>query len=295
MFLIFILCNKIIILGQYLRIMNQEQKDYISLLNSSSVNDILIKKTGWEEISLHAHMHEKYQIIYTLSGTLHIQIEDDSYFVPEKHIAWIPDNVVHEINSNNRQVSLVIFYFSPVWQPENIRTSSFCIYNTNSVIGENIKYLASCGDCIKGDEKRVLFDFAISFFNLLPALSYKVDFLLKTMSIPNDHRLYPILCYMREHAFRNLKIEQVAAEFNVSVRNLSRLLHNSGIRFNTFINRHRVNRAIELFSDGGMTMQQIAYETGFSTPNNFNRVFKQITGTSPGLYEKGVEENKKQP
>ena len=39
--------------------------------------------------------------------------------------------------------------------------------------------------------------------------------------------------------------------------------------------------------------QQIAYETGFSTPNNFNRVFKQVTGTSPGLYEKGVIDNKK--
>lgn len=54
-----------------------------------------------------------------------------------------------------------------------------------------------------------------------------------------------------------------------------------------------VNRAIELFSDGGKTMKQIAYETGFSTPNNFNRVFRQITGTSPSLYEKGVADNKK--
>lgn len=273
--------------------MNQEQINYIDFLNSSSDFDILIKKTGWEEVSLHAHEHKKYQIIYTLSGTLHIQIENDSYFVPEKHIAWIPDNVVHEINSNNRQVSLVIFYFSPIWQSEKIRTSSFCIYNSNSVICENIKYLASCGNCIDGNENGVLFDFAISFFNLLPILSYKVDFLLKTMSIPNDHRLYPVLCYMREHAFRNLKIDQVAAEFNISVRNLSRLLHDSGIRFNSFINRHRVNRAIELFSDGGKTMQQIAYETGFSTPNNFNRVFRQITGTSPSLYEKGVADNKK--
>lgn len=37
--------------------MNQEQKDYIKLLNSSSENDILIKKTGWGEISLHANVH----------------------------------------------------------------------------------------------------------------------------------------------------------------------------------------------------------------------------------------------
>lgn len=266
--------------------MNQEQRDYIDLLNSYSENDILIKKTGWEEISLHSHEHNKSQIIYTLSGTLHIQIDNDSYFVPEKHIAWIPEKMVHEINSNNRQASLVIFYISPSWFYSDESLSSFCIFSSNSVIGENIRFLSSGGNIIKFEENKVLFNFAISFFNLLPTLNYKVDFLLKTMSIPNDHRLYPILCYMREHAFENLKIEQVAAEFKISVRNLSRLLHNSGIRYNSFLNRHRINRAIELFSDGGKTMQQIAYDTGFSTPNNFNRVFKQVTGTSPRLYEK---------
>ena len=271
--------------------MNQEQKDYISTLNSFSVDNILVKKTGWEEIFLHSHSHDKLQIIYTLSGTLHIHIGDGSYFLPEKHIAWIPGDVVHEINSNNRQVSLVIFYFSPCWNSGRGMVSSFSIYNSNSVIGENIRYLASHGDRINAEEQKELFDFAVAFFNLLPSLSYKVDFLLKTMSIPNDHRLYPVLCYMREHALERLKIEQVAEEFNISVRNLSRLLHNSGIRFSSFLNHQRIFRAIELFSDGGMTMQQIAYETGFSTPNNFNRVFKQITGTSPGLYEKTVSDN----
>ena len=32
------------------------------------------------------------------------------------------------------------------------------------------------------------------------------------------------------------------------------------------------------------TIQEIAYEVGFNTPNNFNRIFKQITGTSPRVY-----------
>ena len=51
---------------------------------------ILIKKTGWEEVNLPGHVHGKCQIIYTLAGTLHVEIGSESYFVPEKHIAWIP-------------------------------------------------------------------------------------------------------------------------------------------------------------------------------------------------------------
>lgn len=35
--------------------MNQEQKAYISLINESSEESIVIKKTGWEEISLSVH------------------------------------------------------------------------------------------------------------------------------------------------------------------------------------------------------------------------------------------------
>ena len=46
-------------------------------------------------------------------------------------------------------------------------------------------------------------------------------------------------------------------------------------------------RAIELFADGGRTLQQVAYEVEYSTPNHFNRVFKQVTGVSPSTFFRG--------
>ncbi|WP_302462784.1 hypothetical protein [Phocaeicola plebeius] len=52
---------------------------YISLIKQTSKETIRIKKTGWEEIKLPGHAHEKCQIIYTLSGTLHVQIGSTSY------------------------------------------------------------------------------------------------------------------------------------------------------------------------------------------------------------------------
>lgn len=107
---------------------------------------------------------------------------------------------------------------------------------------------------------------------------------LKILVVPNDMRLHPILDYMMEHLGDGLRIDRVAAEFGFSVRNLSRLLHASGIRFADYMNHQRVVRAIELFSDGGKTLQQVAYEAGFSTPNHFNRVFRQVTGMSPGVF-----------
>lgn len=267
--------------------MNAEQHEYISLINRSAPDDILIKKTGWEEINLIQHTHKKYQIIYTLSGTLHVETEGVNYFVPEKHIAWIPENASHKVSSNSRQVSLIIFYVSLHTLPSDGK-SRFSIYSTNPVIAENLKFIASKGELITRDRQAGLYNFALSFFNLLPQMTPDTDFLLKTLVIPNDSRLHPILDYITMHIQDNLTMEQVASCYNLSVRNLSRLFNASGIHFSSYVNHLRITRAIELLTDGESTVQEIAYRVGFNTPNNFNRVFKQVTGKSPKAYIRGI-------
>lgn len=119
-------------------------------------------------------------------------------------------------------------------------------------------------------------------------MSPGADVLLKTLVIPNDSRLHPILDYIVEHIHEELNMEQIASQYNLSVRNLSRLFHTSGLHFSSYVNHLRITRAIELLTDGEYTVQEIAYRVGFNTPNNFNRVFKQITGKSPKAYITGI-------
>lgn len=267
--------------------MNTEQQEYISLINRSTHDDILIKKTGWEAINFQEHAHEKFQIIYTLSGTLHVETGGVNYFVPEKHIAWIPEKASHKLSSNSRQVSLIIFYINLNITPDDGK-NRFSIYSTNGIIAENLKFIASKGKVITRGKQTDLYNFALSFFNLLPQMTLGADFLLKTLVIPNDSRLHPILNYITEHIHEDLNMEQIASQYNLSVRNLSRLFNTSGIHFSSYVNHLRITRAIELLTDGDNTVQEVAYKVGFNTPNNFNRVFKQVTGKSPKTYIKGI-------
>lgn len=263
-----------------------QQDKYIDFVNRTLDKEIFIRKTGKKEINMVAHAHEKYQIVYTFMGTIHVQIEGTSYFVPEKHIAWIPSRMVHEISSNNRQVSLVIFYMVLGEVADEDVKRQFAIYNTNTMIAGNLKFIASKGPMINGEQEASLFDFSLAFFRLLPLVVPKSEILLKTLVIPNDPRLLPILDYMKNHVCESLTIERVAHEYGLSVRSLSRLFNGSGICFSNYMNHQRVMRAIEMLADGGKTMQQVAYEVGFNTPSHFNRVFKQLTGMSPSLYTK---------
>lgn len=268
-------------------LMNTEQQEYISLISRSTHDDILIKKTGWEAINFQEHAHEKFQIIYTLSGTLHVETGGVNYFVPEKHIAWIPEKASHKLSSNSRQVSLIIFYINLNITPDDGK-NRFSIYSTNGIIAENLKFIASKGKIITRGKQADLYNFTLSFFNLLPQMTLGTDFLLKTLVIPNDSRLHPILDYITEHLHEELSMEQVASRYNLSVRNLSRLFNASGIHFSSYVNHLRITRAIELLTDGENTVQEVAYKVGFNTPNSFNRVFKQITGKSPKTYIKGI-------
>ena len=51
--------------------------------------------------------------------------------------------------------------------------------------------------------------------------------------------------------------------------------------FSQYLNHIRINKAIDLIKQGDLTMTEISSECGFDTIRNFNRVFKQITGSTP--------------
>ncbi|MDE6842904.1 MAG: AraC family transcriptional regulator [Muribaculaceae bacterium] len=260
--------------------MSKEQEDYVDSINQSPDNEIFIKETGREIVDLPQHWHTKHQIIHTLSGTLRIQVEDKVYFVPENHIALIPKNIVHKLSSNNRQISLQMIYCDLLSSSKDI----FSVYNTNTFILVNLKFIARNPGVIRRSEQPKLYDYCISFLNLFPATGERYKTPLRALVIPDDIRLQAILKYINEHLDEELGMERVASQFGFSVRNLSRLFRKSGIRFTDYVNYQRITRAIEMFADRDKTIQEIAYETGFSTPGNFNRVFKQITGTNPSTF-----------
>lgn len=61
----------------------------------------------------------------------------------------------------------------------------------------------------------------------------------------------------------------------------------SGKNFRTFVNEYRVNEAIQLITNPRkphLTIDSIAFESGFSDRKNFHRVFKKMTGNAPATF-----------
>ena len=67
------------------------------------------------------------------------------------------------------------------------------------------------------------------------------------------------------------------------------------MNFNQFVNNFRINEAKKLLEeDNGKvsSMELIAEKSGFGSFNSFTRVFKNITGTTPGNFRNKSKLNK---
>ena len=260
--------------------MNKEQKEYIRKVALTTEEEILIKHTGREGIELEMHTHEQFQIILTLQGTLHVVVNEIAYFVPEGHICWIPSGFLHSLSSNNRKIALAIYYVLLKFAKGD-RRGKFAIYNSSRWASENMHYLCDTQGVLKKSVNRDLYTFGISFFRQLPLASTVYEIPLNGIIATRDSRLEPALRFINDNLSKDIRLEDVARASQLSVRSLSRLFHDMGIRYNNYLNYQRITRAVELLEDGDMNVGHIAFETGFSSPANFNRTFKQVMGITP--------------
>jgi AraC-like DNA-binding protein len=61
----------------------------------------------------------------------------------------------------------------------------------------------------------------------------------------------------------------------------------TGCRIMEAVHRQRIDRALRLLSDSDMNVATIARTCGFSQPSYFNRIFKELVGTTPQEFRQG--------
>ena len=90
----------------------------------------------------------------------------------------------------------------------------------------------------------------------------------------------------------SLKLADVANEISSSTHLVSQVINStSGSNFSDFINRYRVEYAIELMSqnqNANAKLISIAYDSGFGNKVSFINAFKKIIGETPGEYRKSL-------
>lgn len=103
-----------------------------------------------------------------------------------------------------------------------------------------------------------------------------------------------IMDHIRNGFQRDLTLQDIAKETGYSYHYVSKLVQqNFGVPFTTLLAQYRITYACNLLDHAPCSISQVALSAGFGSVRSFNRVFREIVGTTPMAYCKRTRQDKR--
>lgn len=162
----------------------------------------------------------------------------------------------------------------------------------NSMSFVRIPQNPEIGDCMERiirENRMKLTDFEalnkLYFWELAILLSRNIDKMLKLPGGIENKCLKQAVELIHKGYCSGIKVKNVADECGVSERYVRKLFEKHlGSTPQEYCNNFKITKAVELLSTRGITIKDIAYSAGYSTPQYFCRVFKKAYGFTPQKY-----------
>lgn len=91
--------------------------------------------------------------------------------------------------------------------------------------------------------------------------------------------------FITEHQDEEISLRQVAAAVNTSAFYFCKMFKQAtGLTFTDYLARTRIEKVKNLLLNPHKRVSEVAYETGFQSLSQFNRVFRRVTGQSPTVW-----------
>lgn len=149
-----------------------------------------------------------------------------------------------------------------------------------------LRYADPVVDALKNDPRYEAFLKIIYQTDEIEEVAEQKTALLDAATIAKySDKLFAHLSEAKPFLNPNLSLRSLAREIDVHPNHLSWLLNNSiGKNFNEFINHYRIQTFKTIAKDPGnahLTIEGLAYESGFNSKTVFNNYFKKETGITP--------------
>jgi AraC family transcriptional regulator len=100
-------------------------------------------------------------------------------------------------------------------------------------------------------------------------------------------RLHRIGDFVDENLEKNIRVATLASLVGLSEGHFHRAFHaTTGETPLQFINRKRIERAVETLAREEVTVVELALRLGFVSPSHFARVFRGVTGVNPSQFRR---------
>ncbi len=112
-----------------------------------------------------------------------------------------------------------------------------------------------------------------------------VDFVFDLDKVKHADAIYKSIQYLQEHYAEKVTLDEVASEVYLSPAYFSKIFKEEmDITFKNYLNTLRIERSKVLLDNRDIQLIDIAGMVGYEDQSYFSKVFKKITGISPGKY-----------
>ncbi len=254
------------------------------------------------------HRHKEAQLIWILKGegtliaenTMHAFKANDIFLIAPNQSHVLKNNSSSESPSSETRVHNISVFFDPngslssfLQLPEMSQLNAFLknyCYGFKSpklYFGEVSRYILELKHANNGIDQMLYFLRLLRLFcSMDPKPEHLSTFGKETLSEGEGLRMGKIYHYILNNYHQALTLEEVAEEANLTPQAFCRYFKkHTGVTFVTFLNEMRINQACKKLTSGEYdSIAAVAYNCGFNSITNFNRVFKSVVRFSPKAY-----------
>lgn len=295
------------ILNQYKKLQTENtyhrtvdgNSEYVTFLPGSSVRFWLNDEPS--EYAL--HWHPAIEMIIPLENGYTVIAGQETYNLSPGDIFIIPGGELHHLIAPPAGQRLIyLFEFNAL---SRIRGYSFLTsYMTQPILinqttcstiyAEEADIIAQlCRDYFQNDSLREmmiyskLLAFFVNYVRYRMSLEDENTYMLSKAEKQNDliEKFNTVFDYLDEHFTEDLTLETVADVAGFSKFHFSRLFKQcSGYNFYDYLCFKRIKSAETLLLKPGISITEVALQSGFSSLSTFNRTFKKLKGCTPSEY-----------
>lgn len=244
-------------------------------------DEFYIKKHTESQVPYY-HCHRFYELIYVNRGKCLQQFRDGSELCLTKgQCLLICPNAVHKIEKSNRSDIILKFVI-----PCNIFKQTGGKVISNRLSESTILFVTVSETAEFAMLKLLQEQFRnVQFKDLIVQSYLAIIFTELVNSQKNDIALQALLNDYFDKNMKTATLAEFAATQNYNANYISRLIKiGTGKSFSELLSLYRINRAKQLLTESNLTIEDIAFEVGYSNTSGLYKQFFSILGMKPSEY-----------
>ena len=263
-----------------------------------------------KKIKIPWHWHEELELNYVEAGCVKVSTSGKSYVFQEGQAYFINSNVLcsMEDGGGDRACVLESHLFHPTLLAGHFKSIYETKYLAPILQNRHLEILGITGE-IKRQKELLTMLIKLGRMQAMENVEFQTRNLLSEIWLllmedardmfqgskrgpysENQTRIMDMLSYIHENYDHKILLEEIAEAASVSSRECIRCfqdcIHKTPF---DYVQYYRIRQAEKLLTETDLSVTEIAYATGFSGSAYFGKVFKNLTGKTPGNYRKGKD------